>query len=147
MWQIKYHIMMSLHYRSIYVNPHNSMDEERFQEEKIQDLLPKFIRDLKNFFITGKKYNKWHDQTFAFLVHYWNLPTPLYFYIQILLPLPFSNLTYWGIFCFLHFIITINNKLPFQNSQKYKHLLTFIHVKCWIGWSISYNQDWWKKYQ
>ena len=54
MWQIKYHIMMSLHYRSIYVNPHNSMDEERFQEEKIQDLLPKFIRDLKNFFITGK---------------------------------------------------------------------------------------------
>ena len=49
---------MSLHYRSIYVNPHNSMDEERFQEEKIQDLLPKFIRDLKNFFITGKKYNK-----------------------------------------------------------------------------------------
>ena len=136
--------MMSLHYRSIYINPYNSMDEERFQEKKIQGLLPKFIRYLKKIHYL-KKYNKWHDQTFAFLVHYWNLSRWLCFYIHILLFLPFPNLTDWRLF--LHFIITINNKLPFQNSQKCKYLLTFIHEKCWIGWSINWNQDQWKNYQ
>ena len=47
MCKLNSHTMMSLHYRSIYINLHNSMDEERFQEEKIQGLLPKFIRYLK----------------------------------------------------------------------------------------------------
>lgn len=69
MCKLNSHTMMSLHYRSIYINLHNSMDEERFQEEKIQGLLPKFIRYLKKNSLL-EKYNKWHDQTFAFLVHY-----------------------------------------------------------------------------
>ena len=144
MCKLNSHTMMSLHYRSIYINLHNSMDEERFQEEKIQGLLPKFIRYFKKNSLL-ERYNKWHDQTFAFLAHYWNLSRRLCFYIKILLFLSFSNLTDSGFF--FHFIITINNKLPFQNSQKYKYLLTFIHEKCWIGWSISWNQVKWKKYQ
>ena len=68
MCKLNSHTMMSLHYRSIYINLHNSMDEERFQEEKIQGLLPKFIRLKKNSLL--ERYNKWHDQTFAFLAHY-----------------------------------------------------------------------------